>query len=137
MGTTGGLLMIVGAIVVGALLYRFDKGQSIIDKLFRFVIYAGCIFAFIGGLASVIDDSSSDIGDRYGSEDEINWDSSKDVESSSGDVSFKGRSAIADYDYGACNSGCGCTQYAHYPGQTACVNCAENGCTTNKFGHEH
>lgn len=137
MNAVGGLLVIVGAIVVGALFYRFDKGQGIIDKLFRGVIYLGCIIAILGGLASVIDDASSDIGDEYGSDDEINWDySSDDDESSSGEISFKGGEIIVDYNYGACNSGCGCTQYAHKPGKTACVNCAKRGCSTNKYGHE-
>ena len=52
----------------------------------------------------------------------------------SDEISFRGRQVIYE-DYGSCNRGCGCTQYAHYPGQTKCVNCAENGCSSNKFGH--
>ena len=132
MDSTGGLFMILGALFIGFLIYKFDKGQGIIDKLFKGVVYIGCIVAIIGGVASIIDDSSSDIGDRYGSSDYYD---DTDEESSSGEVSFKGRNVIVDYNYGGCDSGCGCTQYKHYPGQTACVSCEENGCSTNKFGH--
>ncbi len=51
---------------------------------------------------------------------------------SSSDISFRGGS----YIYGPCNSGCGCEQYVHAPGQTKCVNCEYYRCTSNKFGHK-
>ena len=51
------------------------------------------------------------------------------------EISFRGGSIIVEPEYGACNNRCGCDQYAHYPGRTACVFCAENNCMTNKFGH--
>ena len=51
---------------------------------------------------------------------------------SNSNVSFRGSS----YYYGRCNGGCGCQIYEHKPGQTACVNCAAYGCTTNKLGHK-
>ena len=50
---------------------------------------------------------------------------------SGSNISFK------SVQYGRCNSGCGCEQYVHAPGQSACLNCAANKCTTNKFGHKH
>lgn len=51
---------------------------------------------------------------------------------SNSDVSFRGRS----FYYGRCNSGCGCQIYEHKPGQTECVNCAANGCSTTKLYHK-
>ena len=51
---------------------------------------------------------------------------------SNSDVSFRGRS----FYYGKCNSGCGCQIYEHKPGQTECVNCAANGCSTTKLYHK-
>lgn len=70
---------------------------------------------------------------------EADFDSDEDEDEDEGsNVSFKGRTVVVDPDYGYCfNDDCDCEQYAHYPGQTACVNCAKYGCTTNKFGHSH
>lgn len=45
---------------------------------------------------------------------------------------------VAQTVYGACNSRCGCKAYVpKAAGNSACANCAANGCTTNKFGHRH
>ncbi len=52
------------------------------------------------------------------------------------EISFRGRTIVVEPEYGGCNN-CRCDQYAHYPGQTACVICEQFGCTTNKFGHRH
>lgn len=134
MDWTTGFLTIVGAIVIAGLFYKFDKGQSFIDKLFRGVVFLGCFVAVIIGITFIVDDASSDIGDGRDTYYERDYDNSD--EESSGEVSFRGRGKIADYNYGACNSGCGCKQYAHYPGRTECANCEENGCSTYKFGHE-
>lgn len=120
-------LIIVGIIlcVVGVIVY-FQKGFR--NFIIGTILFFGGIASIGSGIASDSDEYSS-----YGS----NYYNYTDDESSSGDVSFRGRQVIPDYDYGSCNNDCGCTQYAHYPGQTSCVNCAENGCTTNKYGHRH
>jgi hypothetical protein len=66
-----------------------------------------------------------------------NADNKKNAQPSSDSRSpFKDNRVIVDYDYGACNNGCGCTQYAHYSGRKACVNCAKNDCPTSKYDHE-
>ena len=121
------LLVILGIIlcIVGAI-YWFKKG---------FINFAFGVVLFLVGIVCIGNGLASDSDESYSSRNEYYDDT--DDESSSGEVSFRGRQAVADYNYGRCNSGCGCTQYAHYPGQSACVNCAENGCSTNKFGHEH
>ena len=131
-----GVLFIIAAAVVAALFYKFDNGQSVFDKLFRGLVTLVCVFAVIFGFIIIIVDATSDVGDSRDSYYESS-DSYYDDDDDESNVSFRGREVIADYDYGRCNSGCGCTQYAHYPSQTACVNCEENGCSTNKFGHKH
>ena len=60
----------------------------------------------------------------------------KDAPSPGEASAFKDDRVIVDYDYGACNNGCGCTQYAHYAGRKACVNCAKHDCPTSKYDHE-
>jgi hypothetical protein len=131
-----GVLIIFAAAVVAALFYKFDNGQSILDKLFRGLFLLMCLAAVLFGFIIIIVDATSDIGDSRDSYYESSEDYDDD-EVNETNLSFRGREVIADYDYGRCNNGCGCTQYAHYPGQTACVNCEENGCSTNKFGHKH
>ena len=130
-----GVLIIFAAVVVAVLFYKFDNGQSILDKIFRVLIMLMCVFFVFFGFMIIIVDATSDIGDSRDSYYESRDGYYEDDDESN--VSFRGREVIADYNYGRCNSGCGCTQYAHYPGQTACANCEANTCSTNKFGHKH
>ena len=119
-------------------------------KWFWGVIGAGCVFGIIFGIASIV---------NSGSEDKAEWSDStfstetvegreadnetgdndnnvnKENPSSDGMSSDDEERVIVDYDYGACNNGCGCTQYAHHPGNKICVNCSKHDCYTSKYDH--
>lgn len=120
-------------------------------KWFWGVIGAGCLVGIIFGIASVVNDGSEDKPEWsepvFSTETEEGREADKetgdnennvnnDKPSSDSESPFKDERVIVDYDYGACNNGCGCTQYAHYPGLKTCVNCAKNECPTSKYDHE-
>ena len=120
-------------------------------KWFWGIVGAGCVFGVIFGVASVVSDGSDEKAEWNDSavsaetveereaekETGGNENNVKNDKPSSGEKSpFKDDRVIVDYDYGACNNGCGCTQYAHYSGRKACVNCAKHDCPTSKYDHE-
>jgi hypothetical protein len=123
-------------------------------KWFWGIVIAVCVAGVIFWVASVGNDGSDDMAEwsdqsfsaetdgRQEADSETegngkNADNKKNAQPSSDSRSpFKDNRVIVDYDYGACNNGCGCTQYAHYSGRKACVNCAKNDCPTSKYDHE-
>ena len=129
--------------------------RSNIKKWLWGVIGAGCVLGVIFGVVSIINDGSDDKAEWsdsvYSTETEKGREADNETEDNENNVSnvsndqpssdeaspFKDNRVIVDYEYGACNNGCGCTQYAHYSGRKACVNCAKNDCPTSKYDHEH
>ena len=126
------------------------KNKSNYKKWFWGIV-AGCVVGIVLGINSVLKDSSDEKaewsdsiistetveGREADSETKGNDNSVNESKPASNEASpFKDNRVIVDYDYGACNNGCGCTQYAHYPGRKACVNCAKHDCPTSKYDHE-
>ena len=116
-------------------------------KLFWGVIGAACVFGIVFGIVSIF---------NSGSEEKAEWSDStfsteavegREADNEAGDNINKENPSsdrasskdeervIVDYDYGACNNGCGCTQYAHHPGIKICVNCSKHDCYTSKYDH--
>ena len=116
-------------------------------KLFWGVIGTACVLGIVFGIVSIF---------NSGSEEKAEWSDStfsteavegREADNEAGDNINKENPSsdrasskdeervIVDYDYGACNNGCGCTQYAHHPGKKICVNCSKHDCYTSKYDH--
>ncbi len=116
-------------------------------KLFWGVIGTACVLGIVFGIVSIF---------NSGSEEKAEWSDStfsteavegREADNEAGDNINKENPSsdrasskdeervIVDYDYGACNNGCGCTQYAHHPGIKICVNCSKHDCYTSKYDH--
>ena len=122
-----------------------------IKKLLLGVIAAVCGCALIYGVSCFTKDESAEkaeweetgysteTDERHEAGDESadnDNNANNNAPSSDETSSSKEERAIIDYEYGACNNGCGCTQYAHYSGNKTCVNCAKHECPTSKYDHE-
>ena len=116
-------------------------------KLFWGVIGAACVFGIIFGIVSIFNSGSEEKAEWSDStfsteavegreaDNEAGDNINKDNPSSDRASSKDEKRVIVDYDYGACNNGCGCTQYAHHPGIKICVNCSKHDCYTSKYDH--
>ena len=113
------------------------------------VIAAACGCALIYGVSCITNDEpaekaewqnsvfSTETDEEREAGDGVGENNAQNDAPSSGDTSSsKEERVIIDYEYGACNNHCGCTQYAHYSGKKACVNCAKHECPTSKYDHE-
>ena len=117
-------------------------------KLFWGVIGAACVFGIIFGIASIVNSGSDEkaewsdstfsteaVEGREADNEAGDNDNNVNKENSDRASSKDEERVIVDYDYGACNNGCGCTQYAHHPGINICVNCSKQDCYTSKYDH--
>ena len=117
-------------------------------KLFWGVIGAACVFGIIFGIASIVNSGSDEkaewsdstfsteaVEGREADNEAEDNDNNVNKENSDRASSKDEERVIVDYDYGACNNGCGCTQYAHHPGIKICVNCSKHDCYTSKYDH--
>jgi hypothetical protein len=116
-------------------------------KLFWGVIGAVCVFGIIFGIVSIVNSGSDEKAEWSDStfsteavegreaDNEAGDNINKENPSSDRASSKDEERVIVDYDYGACNNGCGCTQYAHHPGIKICVNCSKHDCYTSKYDH--
>ena len=119
-------------------------------KLFWGVIGTACVLGIVFGIVSIFNSGSEEkaewsdstfsteaVEGRETDNEAGDYDNNVNKENPSSDrVSSKDEErVIVDYDYGACNNGCGCTQYAHHPGNKICVNCSKHDCYTSKYDH--
>ena len=117
-------------------------------KLFWGVIGAACVFGIVFGIVSIFNSGSEEkaewsdstfsteaVEGREADNEAGDNDNNVNKENSDRASSKEEERVIVDYDYGACNNGCGCTQYAHHPGIKICVNCSKHDCYTSKYDH--
>ena len=117
-------------------------------KWFLGVIGAVCVFGIVFGIASIVNSGSDEkaewsdstfstgaVEGREADNEAGNNDNNVNKENLDRASSNDEERVIVDYDYGACNNGCGCTQYAHHPGIKICVNCSKHDCYTSKYDH--
>lgn len=116
-------------------------------KLFWGVIGTACVLGIVFGIVSIFNSGSEEKAEWSDStfsteavegreaDNEAGDDINKENPSSDRASSKDEERVIVDYDYGACNNGCGCTQYAHHPGIKICVNCSKHDCYTSKYDH--
>jgi hypothetical protein len=117
-------------------------------KLFWGVIGAACVFGIVFGIVSIFNSGSEEkaewsdstfsteaVEGREADNEAEDNDNNVNKENSDRASSKDEERVIVDYDYGACNNGCGCTQYAHHPGIKICVNCSKHDCYTSKYDH--
>lgn len=117
-------------------------------KLFWGVIGTACILGIVFGIVSIFNSGSEEkaewsdstfsteaVEGREADNEAEDNDNNVNKENSDRASSKDEERVIVDYDYGACNNGCGCTQYAHHPGIKICVNCSKHDCYTSKYDH--
>lgn len=117
-------------------------------KLFWGVIGTACVLGIVFGIVSIFNSGSEEkaewsdstfsteaVEGREADNEAEDNDNNVNKENSARASSKDEERVIVDYDYGACNNGCGCTQYAHHPGIKICVNCSKHDCYTSKYDH--
>ena len=117
-------------------------------KLFWGVIGTACVLGIVFGIVSIFNSGSEEkaewsdstfsteaVEGREADNEAEDNDNNVNKENSDRASSKDEERVIVDYDYGACNNGCGCTQYAHHPGNKICVNCSKHDCYTSKYDH--
>ena len=117
-------------------------------KLFWGVIGTACVLGIVFGIVSIFNSGSEEKAEwsdstfsteaverREADNEAEDNDNNVNKENSDRASSKDEERVIVDYDYGACNNGCGCTQYAHHPGIKICVNCSKHDCYTSKYDH--
>lgn len=117
-------------------------------KLFWGVIGTACVLGTVFGIVSIFNSGSEEkaewsdstfsteaVEGREADNEAEDNDNNVNKENSDRASSKDEERVIVDYDYGACNNGCGCTQYAHHPGIKICVNCSKHDCYTSKYDH--
>ena len=117
-------------------------------KLFWGVIGTACVLGIVFGIVSIFNSGSEEKAEwsdsTFSTEAVEGCEADNEAEDNDNNVNKENSDrasskdeerVIVDYDYGACNNGCGCTQYAHHPGIKICVNCSKHDCYTSKYDH--